>query len=200
MLGRGRIAGLAVGPRGRVDRGGERGEDRVEAFDRPVIPADHHAVAAVETPDAAARPAVDVVDPLVLELLGAVNIIDIIGVAPVDQDVILLEQRPEFGQHLVDHAGRDHHPDGARLLELVNEVLQGSGPGRPIPLELVDRFGVGVENHALVPTLDQAADHVGSHPPQTDHPELHREAPSKKKSRPCESRSDVDATRFIPVP
>ena len=56
---------LAAGrARRRVDAGCERIEDRVEPLDGLVVAADHQAVAAVETEDAAARADVDVVDAL----------------------------------------------------------------------------------------------------------------------------------------
>ena len=55
--------------------------------------ADHHAVAALETPDAAAGADVHVVDALRGELLRAPDVVDVVRIAAVDQDVVLLEQR-----------------------------------------------------------------------------------------------------------
>ena len=52
----------AGGARDVAGAGGERGEDGVEAFHDVVFAADHHAVAALEAPDAAAGADVDVVD------------------------------------------------------------------------------------------------------------------------------------------
>src|SRR5260221_9855858 len=48
----------------RADAGRERGEDRVEPPDRLGLAADHHAIAALQPPDAAPRPDIDVVDAL----------------------------------------------------------------------------------------------------------------------------------------
>ena len=45
-----------------ADARGKRVEDRIEALHRLVLAADHHAVAALEAPDAAAGADVDVVD------------------------------------------------------------------------------------------------------------------------------------------
>src|SRR4029077_8955968 len=44
--------------------GRQRLEDRIEALDYLLLAADHHAVAAIQAPDAAARTDVHVVDPL----------------------------------------------------------------------------------------------------------------------------------------
>ena len=44
------------------DPGGERREDRVEVFNDRLFAADHHAIAAFQAPDAAARSHVHIVD------------------------------------------------------------------------------------------------------------------------------------------
>ena len=55
------------------------------------LAADHHAVAALQAPDAAAGADVDVVDALRREFLGAADVVDVVGVAAVDEDVARLE-------------------------------------------------------------------------------------------------------------
>ena len=60
--------------------------------------------------------------PFGCQLLGAANIIDVIGIAAVDEDVAALEMRQQIGDDIIDHAGRHHQPDGARLRELLDEV------------------------------------------------------------------------------
>src|SRR5581483_1244666 len=87
VLGRVGVAAAAGGARGGLDAGGDRPENRVEALDRRIRPADHQAVAAVETEDAAARPAVDVVDASLGELLSPANVVAVVGVAAVDDHV-----------------------------------------------------------------------------------------------------------------
>ena len=39
--------------------------------------------------------------------------------------------------------------------------------------ELLHRFGRHVEHHAVMSAFDQPAHHVGAHPTQSDHSELH---------------------------
>src|SRR5262249_30329752 len=71
--------------------GRQRLEDRVEALHRLVGAADHHAIAAFQAPDAAARPHIHVVDLLGREFFGAANVVHVVGVAAVDEDVAGLE-------------------------------------------------------------------------------------------------------------
>src|SRR5208337_5598480 len=80
-----------------LDLGGGRGaltgsqglEDRVEVLHRPGVAADHQAVAALLAPDAAGGADVEVVDALARQFLAAVNVIDVVRVAAVDQDIAL---------------------------------------------------------------------------------------------------------------
>src|SRR5207244_3246853 len=67
-----------------ADPRGEAGEDRVEVLHDVGLAADHHAVAALEPPHAAARSHVHVVNALEPELLGAADVVDVVGVAAVD--------------------------------------------------------------------------------------------------------------------
>jgi hypothetical protein len=86
------------------------------------LAADHHAVAAIEAPDAAARADVDIVDALGFQFLRAPDVVDAIGIAAVDQDVAGLEMGQQVGDALVDHARRHHQPDRARLLQRFDEL------------------------------------------------------------------------------
>jgi hypothetical protein len=72
--------------------------------------ADHHAVAALESPDAAAGAYVHVVDALGGEFLGAADVVYVIGIAAVDEDVAGLEGGENFGDGNVDRGCRDHQP------------------------------------------------------------------------------------------
>jgi hypothetical protein len=176
VLGGGGLAIAAGRPVRRVDGRGERGEDRVEVLHRAVLAADHHAITPVDPPDAAAGPDVDVVNALALKLLGAVQVVDVIRVATVDDDVARLQERAELGQRLVDDGGGDHQPDGPRLRQLLDEILERSRALGSLRDERVDGLGVRVEHDALMAALHQAADHVRAHSSQTDHAELHRES------------------------
>ena len=65
----------------------KRAEDRVEMLHDIALAADHHAIAALQAPHAAAGADIDVMDPLGVQLLGAANVVDVIGIAAVNQDV-----------------------------------------------------------------------------------------------------------------
>ena len=60
------------------------------------------------------------------ELLGAADVVDVIGIAAVDEDVARFEKRQQIGDRLVDHGGRNHQPDGARLFEFFDEIRERS--------------------------------------------------------------------------
>ena len=71
-------------------------------LDRVVVAADHQAVAALEAEDAAAGADVDVVDALLAQLRGPADVVAVVGVAAVDDDVALVQQRGD----LVDDPAR----------------------------------------------------------------------------------------------
>src|SRR2546423_7373438 len=103
----------------------ERLEDWIEALHRFIGTADHHAIAAIDAPDAAAGAHIHVVDALRLERLRAANVILPHGIAAVDDAVARFKL---FGQRhhgfLSRIAGRNHHPDRARLIELLDEIVE----------------------------------------------------------------------------
>src|SRR5207253_796081 len=74
--------------RERPTAGGERREQRIEPADDVAFAADHETVSALAAPDAAARPAVDVVNPACLETLRAIDVVAVIGIHAVDDDVV----------------------------------------------------------------------------------------------------------------
>ena len=67
--------------------GAMRLEDGIEMLDCVLGAADHHAVAAFETPNAAAGSYIDIMDSFGGELFGAANVVNVVGVAAVDEDV-----------------------------------------------------------------------------------------------------------------
>ena len=93
-------------------------KDRIEPRDDVVLAADHEAVAPLESPDAAARAAVDVVQPALGELPGAIDVVLVVGVASVDHDVVGLEELDQFIERVLGDRRGQHEPDGARRLEL----------------------------------------------------------------------------------
>ena len=135
---------------GRSGAGRDRLEDRVQPSDRLVLAADHEAVAALQAPDPAAGPAVDVVDALRPQLLGAADVVAVVRVATVDHGVAGLEQVGQPVDGLLDVAGGHHHPGGARRLELGDEVLEAVGARGALPGQLGHGAGVDVVDHAFV--------------------------------------------------
>src|SRR5579863_5797801 len=68
------------------DAGSQRLENRVKMLDDLFLAADHLAVTAVETPDAAAGAAIDIVDVVLREFFRAPDIVLVVRVAAVDDD------------------------------------------------------------------------------------------------------------------
>ena len=65
----------------------QRGEDRVEVIYGVPRSADHHAITAIDAPDAAGGAAIDVTDALLGEHLGPPDIVLVEGVSAVDDHV-----------------------------------------------------------------------------------------------------------------
>jgi hypothetical protein len=135
--------------------------------------ADHLAVAAFESPDAAAGADVDIMDAFGREFLGAANVIDVVRITAIEEDVISGKFGSEIGDGGIDDGRGNHEPDGARLLELGDQVVDGRGAGSAFAGELLHRFGAAVVNDAFVSRFLQAANHVRAHTTETDHAELH---------------------------
>ena len=74
-----------------------------------------------------------------------------------------------------DERGRHHDPDVARALERADELLQRVRR-RATPSASSAAIGVAVHvvGDALVAGRHEPAHHVGAHPPESDHAELHR--------------------------
>ena len=86
----------------------QRREDCIEVLDHVLFATNHHAVAALQAPHTPARPHVHVVDALRCEFLGAPDVIHVIGIAPVDEDVVGLKMGQEVGNGFVHDSRRDH--------------------------------------------------------------------------------------------
>src|SRR5690242_18134114 len=96
----------------------QRGEDRVEMIGRFAVSADHHAIAALEAPNAAARSDIEIADALGIEQLGMGHVLLDTGIAAIDQGVAGLEKSGELALRAVPgRAGRQHDPDRARLVD-----------------------------------------------------------------------------------
>ncbi len=114
-----------------------------------------------------------------LERLGAPNVVDIVGVAAVNDDVARLEAARQIVHGLLDHGGGNHHPRNPRLGEFGGKVVERGCAGRALGGQLRYRLGANVEDHALMPAAQQTPHHVGAHPAQSDHSYLHLSAPCR---------------------
>ena len=107
------------------------------------------------------------------ELLGAANVVDVVGIAAVNQDVATLEMGQQIGDGVVYRAGRHHQPNGAWLCELLGELRQRSRADGLFLHQLRHRLCRPIEHDALMAALQQAAHHIPAHPAEADHSELH---------------------------
>ena len=117
--------------------------------------------------------------------MGAADIVDIVGIAAVDDRIPRLERRQKVGDGPVDNCGRNHEPHRAWLFQFLGQLRKRGTPGRLFVDELLDGLGRHIEDHALVAACEEPADHVGAHPPQSDHSKLHEWLlpPSKRSNR-----------------
>ncbi len=139
----------------------------------PVITADHQAVSTVHPPDSAAGPDVHVLNAVRAKFGGPTDIIVVVGIAAVDDHVVVFEERDKCLQHWIDRGRRHHHPDGAGFAQLTHEVLDRRCSHGPLVDECLNSFRMEVVNNALVPGAQKAPHHVGSHPAQSDHAQFH---------------------------
>src|SRR5580692_5244602 len=65
----------------------QRRENRIEMLHDIVLATNHHAIASLQTPHAAARAHIHIVNALRGKFLGAADVVHIIRIAAVDQDV-----------------------------------------------------------------------------------------------------------------
>ena len=130
------------GVRGDVAHAGrQRLEDRIEVLDHACLAADHHAVAALQAPDATARPHVHVVDPLRREFLGAPDVVHVVGIAAVDEDVACLEMGRRSAIVLSTTAAGTINQTARGFVELLHEVRERGGPHRFLLDQLFTAFG-----------------------------------------------------------
>lgn len=161
----------------------ERREDGLEMLQCRLLAADHHAVAPFQSPYASARADVNVVNRVRRQFLSAADVIHVVRVPAVDHDVTRLQKRHEVTDGVVHHRRWNHQPDRTRRRELRDQIGERRRSHGSLPRQLSDRLWRHVEHHALVPFSDDAPRHVGAHPSQTDHSQLHLCSPLKIVSR-----------------
>src|SRR5580700_3660273 len=74
-------------PRDITNSRGDCFKDRIEVLHRRVRATDHHAVAAIQSPDSSTGTNIDVVNPFRGQFLGPTDIVDVVRVSAVNQDV-----------------------------------------------------------------------------------------------------------------
>jgi hypothetical protein len=99
-------------------------EEGIEMPDHLRLAADHQAVAAFASPDAAAGSDVDVVHAARGEFLCAPDVIDVVGIAAVDEDVTGRQQWQQVVDGAIDDRCGDHEPDGPWRRQLLHHVCE----------------------------------------------------------------------------
>jgi hypothetical protein len=122
---------------------------------------------------ASSRPPIEVVNAPGFELLRPVDVVAVVAVAAVDQHVPLADHLSELAHRLVGDRGGHHHPDRPRRLQLLGQILKRGRAGGTFLLQRGHRGRPDVVDHALVAVTHQAPDHVGAHPPESNHSHLH---------------------------
>src|SRR5690348_11825476 len=158
--------------------------------------ADHHAIAALQAPDAAAGADIDVMYAPGAKLLGAADVVDVVGIATIDQDIVRLQMRQQVGDCLVDDAGGHHQPNGTRLGEGLDEFGNRPRADRLLLHKLRHGLGGHVEHHTLMATLQEAAHHIRSHPAEADHSQLHVSALLEEVHELAMTACDPATARF----
>ncbi len=121
-------------PRARLAKIGLQTRDHV------ALAANHQTEALLKAEHAAARADVDVMNPLLLKLAGAADVVMVVGVAAVDDDVIFLQQWRKLAQHLIDDRRRHHQPGDARRRKRGHEILERMHAARPVGAKLLHRI------------------------------------------------------------
>jgi hypothetical protein len=113
-----------------ADTWGEGFEDRIQTLNRRFRPSDHHAVATFKTPDAAAGANVNVMNSLGSYFPGAPYVVDVIGIAAIDQNVSRFHERQQVADRFVYDRRGHHQPDRSGLFEFFHEIRQRRAAGR----------------------------------------------------------------------
>src|SRR5271155_4544316 len=103
--------------------GSESLEDRIQVLDDVGLAANHLAVTAFEAPDAAGGADVGLANAFGFQLFGAANVVDVVGVAAINDDVALVKLGGQVRERRIHGEGRDHQPYGARLGELLDKFI-----------------------------------------------------------------------------
>src|SRR5262249_5486517 len=141
-----------------------------------------------EPPDTAGDSGVEIADARFACTGGPALRVTEVRVAAVDEHVAGLEQAEQRPTALLRRiAGRHHHPNDARRLQLRHQLLErGYGPSWI-------GAGVGLD---LVAVSAQALGHVAAHAAEPDEAEFHAETSSPRFARMPSSNSWKEASNF----
>src|SRR5262245_43487309 len=153
--------------------GSQPGEDWIEMLDHCILTTNHHAVTTLQAPDPTTCAHIDVMNSFGRKLLGAPDVIYVIGIAAVDENVIALEMGQEIGDGLIHDRGRDHQPNRPRLGQFFNKIAEGRRADCLFLDQLLDCFLRPVEDHTLMASGEKPPHHVRSHSTKTNHSNLH---------------------------
>ena len=131
--------------------------------------ANHQTVTSLQPPNTAAGANIDILDSLRRELLSTPDVINVIGIAAVDQNVAGFEIGRNAGNGFVHDRCGNHQPDGARFGELAYQVLERRGTHGTMLHQLLNSLRGPVEHDAGMTVIQQTLHHVGAHSPQTYH-------------------------------
>jgi len=153
-----------------------------------LVAADHHAIAALQPPDAAGRAHIQIGDAVTMQLMGAADIVFEKAIAAIDDAVALVHQLAQCGDGLFgDPAGGQHDPDRTWRLQLLNQVFERSGAFRLSFGSVLQRLHgpcIGIEaNHHVTGPHHPPAD-IGPHAAQSDNPQLHEVSSSALGRQP----------------
>src|SRR5581483_10859128 len=152
----------------------ERLEDRIAMFEGLLRPTNHHAIASLQAPHAAAGADIDIVDLPFAKCLCSARVVFEIRVAAVDDDVAFVEARGEFIDSGFGCVTRRYHdPNCAWLVQLRDEIVERVRSSCAFASKLLHIVGAEVEDDAIMSTAHQATHHVRAHPTQTNHSKLH---------------------------
>ena len=154
-------------------------KDRIQALHRLVRSSDHHAVAALKTPDATAGTNVNIVNSIRGDFLGTPYVVDIVGVTAIDQNVAGIEQRQaDRGSSCprLRPAPSTKSPGAFRAFS--RNLPERRAACRLVLYKVRDRDWATCRTPRIG---DRAATkpsyHVGAHSAEADHSELHCHSP-----------------------
>ena len=153
----------------------------------------------VEAPDAAAGADVDVMDPLGGEFLGPANVVDVIGIAAVDEDVVGFEQRREIVNASSTAAAGTISQIARGFAASTTKSASEDEPTAfswPVPATACGERSLTTH---WWPCLHEPADHVGPHAAQADHSELHRKLQVEEGRNPPSRQRQNELKEYIPV-